>query len=497
MEKKYILALDQGTTSSRSILFDLQGQIIGIAQREFTQHYPQAGWVEHHAEEIWETQLSTLKEVLHTKGVAASEIAAIGITNQRETTVMWDKESGKPIYNAIVWQDKRTADVCQKLKNEGKGPMIQQKTGLIIDAYFSATKIQWLLQHHRTQGSIVAAKNLLCGTIDSWLIWKLTEGRVHATDTSNASRSMLMNINTLTWDEELLQLFGIPSSLLPQIKEAADDYGYFSLDGHQIPICGVLGDQQAALFGQACIEKGMAKNTYGTGCFMLMNTGEKPHFSDAGLLSTVAWSLKGKTHYALEGSVFIAGAAIQWLRDALKIIDTAPDSEYFAQKTTHQHGVYVVPAFAGLGAPYWDMYARGGIFGLTRDTGKAHIIRATLESLAYQTKDVLDVMEKESGIKLQRLKVDGGACANTLLMQFQADILQTAVERPEIIESTAKGAAFMAGIGAGLWQLSDISRNQRIERVFEPTMDEALAHKLYKGWQKAVSRCQSWVDEDE
>lgn len=497
MSKKYIIALDQGTTSSRSILFDKTGTIIAIEQQEFTQHYPHAGWVEHDPMEIWETQVDTLHRLIKKNKIAAKDIAAYGITNQRETTVVWDKNSGEPVYNAIVWQDKRTADLCSQLKRAGHEAKVKSKTGLVIDSYFSATKIHWILENIEGARAKAEKGELLFGTIDSWLIWKLTKGSVHATDYSNASRSMVFNIHELKWDEELLQLLNIPRAILPEVKNSADDFGYYTLDGIEIPIAGVAGDQQAALFGQACLESGMAKNTYGTGCFMLMNTGNKPHSSKAGLLTTIAWGLNGKVHYALEGSVFIAGAAVQWLRDAMKMIDSAPDSEYFAQKTAQEHGVYVVPAFAGLGAPYWDMYARGAIFGLTRDTGKAHIIRATLESLAYQTKDVLDAMEKDSGLKLKTLKVDGGACSNSLLMQFQSDILGTPVERPEVIESTAKGAAYLAGLHIGMWDEKAIVKNQQTERIFEPQMERALADRLYKGWQKAVSRSMQWEEEDQ
>lgn len=497
MTKQYIIAIDQGTTSSRSILFNKSGEIVAIAQKEFNQIYPQSGWVEHDPIEIWETQYSTLMQLLQENHIKASEIAAIGITNQRETTVVWEKTSGKPIYNAIVWQDKRTADYCNQLKKKGWSEKIREKTGLVIDSYFSATKIQWILNNAQDAKEKASKGELLFGTIDTWLIWKLTNGKVHATDYSNASRSMIFDIHQLKWDDELLTLFEIDQKLLPEVKNSADDFGTVELDGCHIPIAGVAGDQQAALFGQACLEPGMAKNTYGTGCFMLMNTGKKPHISKAGLLTTIAWGLDGKVDYALEGSVFIAGAAIQWLRDALKIIDTAPDSEYFANKTTKNHGVYVVPAFAGLGAPYWDMYARGAIFGLTRDTGKEHIIRATLESLAYQTKDVLDAMESDAELKLKALKVDGGASANSLLMQFQADILQTPVERPEIIESTAKGAAYLAGFQIGLWRREDIVKNQKTDKVFVAEMPIENAKKLYKGWQKAVMRSMLWIDEEE
>lgn len=495
MKKRFVVALDLGTTSCRAILFDAKGRMTAMEQEEFTQHFPASGWVEHDAEEIWEKQWLVFQRLLENEKVQAEEIAAIGITNQRETTLLWDVETGKPIHRALVWQDKRTADYCEELKKAGHEALIKQKTGLVIDSYFSATKIRWLLDHVEEATPLLAKGTLRFGTLDTWLIWKLTQGKVHATDATNASRTLLMNLETLDWDIELLQLFAIDKSLLPEIKACDDHFGQVEVNGASIPISGVAGDQQAALFGQACFEPGMAKNTYGTGCFMLMNIGDAPKASENGLLTTLAWKTKFFTHYALEGSIFIAGAAIQWLRDGLKIIDAAPDSEYFAAKAGDAHGVYVVPAFNGLGAPYWDQYARGAIFGLSRDTGKSHIIKATLESLAYQTKDVLEAMQTDSDLELKHLRVDGGASANDLLMQFQADILNVEVERPEVIESTAKGAAYLAGLSCGFWKLSDIIENQRIEQAFMPALDDATIKTLYGGWKKAVSRTMGWLKE--
>jgi len=442
MNKKYILAFDQGTTSSRAILFDDNASIISVAQKEFTQIFPQPGWVEHDPNEIWQTQIDVAREVIAKANIQPQEIAAIGITNQRETTIIWDRESGKPIYNAIVWQDRRTANFCDDLKKRGLEQYVKESTGLVIDAYFSGTKINWILNNIEGARQKAHEGKLCFGTVDSWLIWNLTKGEKHATDYSNASRTLIYNIKDLQWDEKLLHELDISKNILPEVLPSSGSFGTTHPDVFydlQIPICGVAGDQQSALFGQACFEPGMAKNTYGTGCFMLLNTGTERVASKHGLLTTIAWSMNGKVEYALEGSVFIAGAAIQWLRDGLKLIDTAPDSEYYAMKVEDTGGVYVVPAFAGLGAPYWDMYARGGIFGLTRGTKKNHLIRATLESLAYQTYDLLEVMEKDSEIKLKALKVDGGACANNLLMQFQSDILDVAVTRPKVIETTALG----------------------------------------------------------
>lgn len=492
---KFIIALDQGTTSSRAVLFDEKGSIVGMVQQEFTQIFPQPGWVEHNANEIWSSQLGVLQKLISDNQVEPKAIVAIGITNQRETTVIWDRKTGEPVYNAIVWQDKRTASICEDLKSNGLTDYVRENTGLVIDSYFSGTKIKWILDNVDGARQKADRGELAFGTIDSWLIWKLTNGNSHVTDYSNASRTMLYNIRDLKWDEKLLQELTIPKSLLPEIKPSAAAFGTWDLNGIEIPIAGVAGDQQAALFGQACFEPGMAKNTYGTGCFMLMNTGAKIQLSKAGLITTIAWGLDGKVEYALEGSVFIAGAAVQWLRDSLHLIDQSKDSEYFAMKALGSNEVYVVPAFAGLGAPYWDMYARGAIFGLTRDTGKDHIIKATLESMAYQTKDILNAMQEDAGLKLASLKVDGGACANNILMQFQADILGAEVERPEVIESTAQGAAYLAGIQIGLWKKEDIVKNRKIQKRFIPQMDVATRSHLYKGWQKAVKRTMGWDNE--
>lgn len=491
---KYIIALDQGTTSSRAVLFNQKGEIIGIAQHEFQQIFPNPGWVEHDAEVIWQTQLSMLQKVISENKVDYNSIAAIGITNQRETTVIWDRATGKPIYNAIVWQDKRTAFICEELKAKGLTDYVRENTGLVIDSYFSGTKIKWILDTVPGARQKAEKGELAFGTIDSWLIWKLTKGKSHVTDYSNASRTLLYNIRQLKWDEKLLKELNVPESILPEVKPSAFAFGTWIVNGIEIPIAGVAGDQQAALFGQACFEPGMAKNTYGTGCFMLMNTGSKIQQSKNGLITTIAWGLDGKVEYALEGSVFIAGAAVQWLRDSLHLIDQSKDSEYFAMKALGSNEVYVVPAFTGLGAPYWDMYARGAIFGLTRDAGKDHLIKATLESLAYQTKDILNAMQEDAGLKLASLKVDGGACANNILMQFQADILGTEVERPEVIESTALGAAYLAGIQIGMWKKEDIIKNRKIQKQFVPSMDEGTRVKLYKGWQKAVKRTMGWIE---
>jgi glycerol kinase len=493
---KYILALDQGTTSSRAILFDKNGNIFATEQQEFTQIFPQAGWVEHNANEIWKTQLEVAQQVLKKNNVVATEIAAIGITNQRETTLIWDKKSGEPIHNAIVWQDRRTAEFCDQLKSKGHEAYIRHNTGLVVDAYFSGTKVNWLLDNVKGARKKAEKGELLFGTIDSWLVWKLTGGETHITDYTNASRTLMYNIRELKWDEKLLEILNVPAAILPEVKPSSEVYGKTSsyLFGGEIPIAGIAGDQQAALFGQACYEKGMAKNTYGTGCFMLMNTGDTPVKSENGLLTTIAWGVDGKVTYALEGSVFIAGAAIQWLRDGLKLIDSAPDSEFYAMKVENTDGVYVVPAFAGLGAPYWDMYARGAIFGLTRGTTKAHLIRATLESLAYQTRDVLTAMEQDSGVTLKTLRVDGGASNNNLLMQFQADILDTAVERPKIVETTALGAAYLAAFAVGFWKREKIEEKWQLDTTFKPKMEEAKQAKLYKGWQKAVKRTMGWEE---
>lgn len=491
---KYIIALDQGTTSSRAVLVNEQAAISGIAQQEFTQIFPQPGWVEHDAKEILKTQLGVLNELIDEHKLAQSNVIALGITNQRETTVVWDRKTGNPVYNAIVWQDKRTASICEDLKARGLSDYVRANTGLVIDSYFSGTKIKWILDNVEGARAKADKGELAFGTIDTWLIWNLTGGKVHATDVTNASRTMVYNIKELKWDEKLLKELNIPTSMLPEVKPSAHHFGDAEINGMKIPINGVAGDQQAALFGQACFEPGMAKNTYGTGCFMLMNTSDRMQFSKNGLITTIAWSLEGKVEYALEGSVFIAGAAIQWLRDSLHMIDESKDSEYFASKALGSNDVYVVPAFAGLGAPYWDMYARGAIFGLTRDSEKEHIIKATLESLAYQTKDILNAMQEDAGVKLAILKVDGGASANNMLMQFQADILGAEVERPKVIESTAMGAAYLAGIQAGLWKKSDIVKNRVIEKKFTSTMESALRDKLYKGWKKAIERTMGWIE---
>jgi glycerol kinase len=492
----FILALDQGTTSSRAILFDKDGQIRAVEQQEFTQYFPKPGWVEHDPLEIWNTQLAVARGVLSKNGIQSSQVKAIGITNQRETVVVWEKATGNPIHRAIVWQDRRTAALCKQLKADGEEEYIREHTGLVADAYFSGTKVKWILDNVPGARDRAKKGEVLFGTIDSWLFYKLTNGQKHITDVTNASRTLLYNIRKLDWDDHMMQVLDVPRAMLPEVKSSSEVYAHTADDLFEtsIPIAGIAGDQQAALFGQTCFQKGMAKNTYGTGCFMLMNTGSEPIASKAGLLTTVAWQLDGKVTYALEGSVFIAGAAIQWLRDALKIIDEAPDSEYFAMKVEHPDGVYVVPAFAGLGAPYWDMYARGAIFGLTRGTTKAHLIRATLESLAYQTKDVLDAMEKDAGTSLKMLRVDGGASANNLLMQFQADILGTPVERPTIIETTALGAAYLAGLATDFWTEDDLTKSDLIDQSFTPDMDATERDTLYKGWQKAVERTMGWED---
>ena len=493
-QKKYIISLDQGTTSSRTILFDSKAGIVAESHIETTQIYPNHGWVEQDPEEIFRTQMETLNNVLVSAKVDPGEIAAIGIANQRETTVIWDKNTGKPVYNAIVWQDVRTTGICKAITEAGHAPYIKETTGLVVDSYFSATKIQWILDHVEGVREKAEKGDLLFGTIDTWLLWKMTGGKVHATDFSNASRTMLFDIRKLKWDDKILGITGIPKTLLPEVRESVGDFGTFNFEGTEIPITGVAGDQQSALFGQACFEKGDTKNTYGTGCFLLMNTGGKPQFSDHGMLTTVAWGIDGDVNYALEGSVFVGGAAIQWLRDGLKMIDTAADSEYYAKKVQEPHEVFVVPAFSGLGAPFWDMDARGAIFGITRDTTKDHLIKATLESIAYQSKDLLLAMEEDAGTKLTTLKVDGGASANNYLMQFQADILNTKVERPEVIETTALGVAFMAGIGAGLWKKEDILKQRRVQHVFAPQMKEDLRTKLFKKWRKAVKKSMDWED---
>ena len=496
---EYIMAFDAGTTSSRCIIFNRKGEICEVAQKELTQHYPKAGWVEHNADAIWSTQISVAVEAMARLGISGSDIAGIGITNQRETTVVWDKETGIPVYRAIVWQCRRTADYCNELKNSGYSDMIRDKTGLMIDAYFSGTKIKWILDN--VEGARQKAKEgkLLFGTVDTWLIWKLTNGKVHVTDYSNASRTMLFNIHTLEWDEEILDLLDIPKSMLPQVKESSCIYGEAdsSFFGQSIPIAGVAGDQQAALFGQTCFEMGEAKSTYGTGCFLLMNTGEKPVKSDNGLVTTIAWGLGGKVNYALEGSVFVAGASIQWLRDEMRLIDSSEDSEYMAMKVEDTNGCYVVPAFTGLGAPYWDQYARGTIVGITRGVNKYHIIRATLESMAYQVRDVLDVMEKDSGIVLSLLNVDGGASTNDFLMQTQADFCNVRVERPKCVETTALGVAYLAGLAVGFWNnIEDIKGSRSIDRVFTPNLCEEVRKEKIRMWKKAVKYAFGWAKED-
>ncbi|MDZ4070703.1 MAG: glycerol kinase GlpK [Sediminibacterium sp.] len=487
--QQYILSFDQGTTSSRAIVFDHSGAIISVAQKEFKQIFPQPGWVEHDANEIWSTQLGVAAEAVTKAGLTIQQIAAIGITNQRETTVVWDQQTGMPIFHAIVWQDRRTAAYCDELKAAGHAAMIQSKTGLIIDAYFSATKLKWILDH--VEGARAKAeKGELCfGTIDSWLVWKLTNGQVHVTDVSNASRTMLFNIHSLTWDEELLQLFNIPASILPQVKSSSEVYGHTQniLTAHNIPIAGIAGDQQAALFGQLCTQPGMVKNTYGTGCFMLMNTGEKAVRSQNHLLTTIAWSINGVTQYALEGSVFIAGAVVQWLRDGLKIIRSSKEVETLAATVKDSDGVYVVPAFAGLGAPYWNQHARGTITGITRGTTGGHIARASLDSIAYQTMDVLKAMEADAGITIKELRVDGGATANNLLMQFQSDVLNAKVVRPIVTETTALGAAYLAGLAVGYWKtIDEIQQQWQMDRTFTPQISEDQRQQLSKGWKRAV-----------
>ncbi|ERN51475.1 glycerol kinase GlpK [Alkalihalophilus marmarensis] len=490
MEKTYILSIDQGTTSSRAILFDKKGGIVHSAQKEFTQHFPKPGWVEHDANEIWGSVLSVIASVLSEADVTPGEIAAIGITNQRETTVVWDKHTGKPVYNAVVWQSRQTADICEELKASGHNELFRSKTGLLIDAYFSGTKVKWILDNVDGAREKAEAGDLLFGTIDTWLIWKLSGGKAHVTDYTNASRTLMYNIYDLKWDDELLEILTIPKTMLPDVRSSSEVYGEtvdYHFFGEQIPIAGAAGDQQAALFGQACFEKGMAKNTYGTGCFMLMNTGDKAVPSKSGLLTTIAWGLDGKVEYALEGSIFVAGSAIQWLRDGMRMVNQASDTEGYAAKVDSTDGVYMVPAFVGLGTPYWDSEARGAVFGLTRGTTKEHFIRATLESLAYQTKDVLQAMETDSGINLRKLRADGGAVKNNFLMQFQSDILNVPVERPVVNETTALGAAYLAGLAVGFWEdKQEIADNWKIDRSFEVEMDDDVRQPLYDGWKQAV-----------
>lgn len=491
MEKKYVLAIDQGTTSSRAMIFDSKTNIVGVAQKEFTQFFPKPGWVEHDANEIWTSVLAVVAEVLTTTKISPEEIASIGITNQRETTVVWDKHTGLPVYHALVWQSRQTAPICDEMKAAGHDELVRSKTGLVIDAYFSGTKVKWILDNVEGARDRAEKGDLLFGTIDTWLVWKFTNGVSHVTDYSNASRTLMYNIYELKWDEELLNILNVPKKMLPEVCPSSHVYGRtapFHFFGQEVPIAGIAGDQQAALFGQACFKPGMAKNTYGTGCFMLMNTGEKAIPSKNGLVTTIAWGLNGKVEYALEGSIFVAGSAIQWLRDGLRMISTAPESEEFASKVDSTDGVYVVPAFVGLGAPYWDDKARGAIFGLTRGTSKEHFIRATLESLDYQTRDVLQAMEKDSGIKLAALKVDGGAVKNNFLMQFQSDILGVPVERPVVNETTALGAAYLAGLAVGFWNdTNDVTSNWKLDKRFEPAMEAEKREELYDGWQRAVA----------
>ena len=496
---KYVMALDAGTTSNRCILFNEKGEMCSVAQKEFTQFFPKPGWVEHDAEEIWSTQLEVAQEAMKNLGVTAADIAAIGITNQRETTVVWDKNTGEPIHHAIVWQCRRTSEYCDSLKEKGLVDKIRSKTGLVIDAYFSGTKVRWLLENVPGAREKAEKGELLFGTVETWLIWKLTKGKVHVTDYSNASRTMLFNINELKWDDEILAELNIPKSMLPEAKPSSCVYGEADPQffGGPIKIGGAAGDQQAALFGQTCFTPGEAKNTYGTGCFLLMNTGEKPVFSKNGLVTTIAWGLDGKVNYALEGSIFVAGASIQWLRDEMRLVDSSPDSEYMARKVKDTNGCYVVPAFTGLGAPHWDQYARGTIVGITRGVNKYHIIRATLESMAYQVNDVLQAMKADSGINLAALKVDGGASANNLLMQMQADISGAPVNRPMCVETTAMGAAYLAGLAVGYWtNKEDVIKNWAIDRTFEPAIGEADRAERCKGWSKAVKCSYGWAKED-
>lgn len=499
MTSRYILSLDQGTTSSRSILFNEKGDSVGVAQKEFRQIFPQPGWVEHDPEEIWSTQYGTMAEALAKANITMKQIAGIGITNQRETTVVWDRKTGKPVYNAIVWQDRRTAAYCDELKAAGHEAMIRNKTGLVIDAYFSGTKLRWILDHVAGAREKAEKGELAFGTIDSWLVWKLTQGEVHITDVSNASRTMMLNIHTGQWDTELLRLFNIPPSLLPEVKPSSHIYGVTGslIPESRIPIAGIAGDQQAALFGQMCTQPGMVKNTYGTGCFMLMNTGEKAILSQNNLLTTIAWQIDGKMEYALEGSVFIAGAVVQWLRDGLKIIRHSSEVEALAATVADTDGVYLVPAFAGLGAPYWNAYARGSIFGMTRGTSDAHIARAALDSIAYQTADVLKSMEADAGIRIAELRVDGGATVNNTLMQFQSDILQTTVARPKVTETTALGAAYLAGLAVGYWKnIEEIRKQWQLDRAFQSEMTAEKRERLLNGWHRAVKASVAWAEEE-
>ncbi|WP_425269290.1 glycerol kinase GlpK [Halobacillus trueperi] len=498
--KQYILSIDQGTTSSRAILFNHEGQIVETAQKEFEQHFPKPGWVEHDANEIWTSVLACIADVLRKSDVEASQVAGIGITNQRETTVVWDKNTGKPIYKAIVWQSRQTQSICNELKKQGLEDTFRDKTGLLLDPYFAGTKVKWILDN--VDGAKEKAKNgdLMFGTIDTWLVYKLSGQKTHVTDYSNASRTLMYNIHDLKWDDELLDILDVPKSMLPEVKPSSEVYANtvdYHFYGKEVPIAGIAGDQQAALFGQACFEKGMGKNTYGTGGFMLLNTGEEAVKSEHGLLTTLAWGIDGKVEYALEGSIFVSGSAIQWLRDGLNMVESSPQSEEIAGQVKSTDGVYVVPAFVGLGTPYWDSEARGAVFGLTRGTTKAHFVRATLESLAYQTKDVVDAMIEDSGIEVKKLRVDGGAVKNNLLMQFQSDLLDVTVERPEVNETTALGAAYLAGLAVGFWEnRQEIANQWKVEREFEPSMNEEKSKKLYKGWQKAVEATRVFKQEE-
>lgn len=495
---KYVMALDAGTTSNRCILFNEKGEMCSVAQKEFTQYFPKPGWVEHNANEIWSTQLGVAVEAMQNIGATADDIAAIGITNQRETAIVWDKETGEPVYHAIVWQCRRTSAYCDTLKEQGFTEMIQKKTGLVIDAYFSATKVKWILDHVEGTRRKAEEGRLLFGTVETWLIWKMTKGAVHVTDYSNASRTMMFNINELQWDADILKLLGIPACMLPKPVPSSSIYGEAdpSFFGGLIPIGGAAGDQQAALFGQTCFTAGEAKNTYGTGCFLLMNTGERPVFSKNGLVTTIAWGLDGRVNYALEGSIFVAGAAVQWLRDEMRLVDTSPDTEYMASKVKNTNGCYVVPAFTGLGAPYWDQYARGTIVGITRGVNKYHMIRATLESIAYQVNDVITAMQADSGITLSTLKVDGGASANNFLMQFQSNIIDAPVHRPMCVETTAMGAAYLAGLAVGYWRSKEeVIKNWQIDRVFKPEMEEKDRLACLNGWQRAVKYSYGWAKE--
>lgn len=496
---KYVMALDAGTTSNRCILFNEKGEMVSVAQKEFTQYFPKPGWVEHDANEIWSTQLGVAVEAMSKIGAAAEDIAAIGITNQRETAIVWDKETGEPVYHAIVWQCRRTSEYCDSLKKKGLTESFREKTGLMIDAYFSGTKVKWILDNVPGARERAKAGKLLFGTVETWLIWKLTKGRVHVTDYSNASRTLLFNIKELSWDKDILKELDIPECMLPEVKPSSCVYGEAdsSFFGGPIPIGGAAGDQQAALFGQTCFSAGEAKNTYGTGCFLLMNTGEKPVYSKNGLVTTIAWGLNGKVNYALEGSIFVAGAAVQWLRDEMRLIDSAADSEYMAKKVKDTNGCYVVPAFTGLGAPHWDQYARGTVVGITRGVNKYHIIRATLESLAYQVNDVIKAMQADSGIELTSLKVDGGASANNFLMQFQSDIIDAPVKRPMCVETTAMGAAYLAGLAVGYWKdKEDVKKNWQIDQIFEVKMSEEERNEKLKGWNRAVKCSYGWAKED-